>query len=218
MLPGSPYPLANGALWTIPFEFRCYLLVALGGVSGILRRRGVWLGAAAAALLCMGAPALTDAIPWSGHLTPFLGTPTQDARMVSAFLVGSCFYLFREAVVFRGVYVLLAASALIAAGMFAPGYFEMVLIVAGGYLMFHAAQSRAASRIQLKGLPDISYGVYLYGWPVESLLIYRYHASPWATFAAAALITIPLGWLSWHFVERPMLQFKGRKSAALPAA
>ena len=33
---GSHYDLVNGSLWTIPYEFVCYLLVMVMGLTGIL--------------------------------------------------------------------------------------------------------------------------------------------------------------------------------------
>ena len=42
VFPGQPFPMVNRSMWTIPFELRCYLLVAVVGVLGLLRRPFVW--------------------------------------------------------------------------------------------------------------------------------------------------------------------------------
>ncbi len=39
VFPGSAYPVVDGAMWTIAYEFRCYLLVLAMGLAGALRRR-----------------------------------------------------------------------------------------------------------------------------------------------------------------------------------
>jgi peptidoglycan/LPS O-acetylase OafA/YrhL len=66
--------------------------------------------------------------------------------------------------------------------------------------------------------PDISYGIYLYGWPVESLWIWFHRGSPWIAFAASTVICFGLGWLSWHFIERPALTLKRNATAPLTVA
>ena len=48
VLPGvfesNPYPRGvNGSLWTIPLEVRCYVVMALAGLLGLMRYRGVWM-------------------------------------------------------------------------------------------------------------------------------------------------------------------------------
>ena len=50
---------------------------------------------------------------------------------------------------------------------------------------------------------DISYGVYLYGWPISTFIIWRFHVStPWIL----AVLTLPIAFVfgagSWFLVER----------------
>lgn len=218
VLPGAYYSLSNGALWTINYEFRCYLLIAAAGILGLFRWPAIWLGLTAILLIGMSMPGMTDQIPWSIHLTAALGTPTQNFRMIAAYFVGVCFYLFEKRIAFRPQYAVFAGLLFVLVDVFATRFLETALVLAGAYLMFYVGQSATGKTLHFRRLPDISYGIYVYGWPVEALWIWFHHGSPWVTFIAALAITIPLGWLSWHFVERPMLSFKKRSSSALPAA
>jgi peptidoglycan/LPS O-acetylase OafA/YrhL len=218
VLPGIHYSLSNGALWTINYEFRCYLLVAALGMLGLFRRPAIWMSLTVILLAGMSMPGLIDQIPWSVHLNPALGSPTQNFRLVATYFVGVCFYLFEKRIAFRPRYAVTVGLLFILVDVFATRFLETALVLAGAYLMFYAGQSATGRKLHFKWLPDISYGIYVYGWPVEALWIWFHHGSPWVTFIAALAITIPLGWLSWHFVERPMLALKKRSTSALPAA
>jgi len=56
---------------------------------------------------------------------------------------------------------------------------------------------------------DYSYGVYIYGWPVQETLVQWFPGlTPVELFFAAAAGTLPLAALSWHLVEQPALQLK----------
>lgn len=55
-------------------------------------------------------------------------------------------------------------------------------------------------------MPDFSYGIYLYGWPVQKLLIwYLPLISPWLLFLLSAGISSGCGLLSWYIIEKPCL-------------
>ncbi len=214
VLPGAAYPLVNGALWTIGYEFRCYLLVAIFGVLGLVNRRFAWLGAT----LFFAALAMLPIAPSShfAHLVgAVLGEPDKIFRLAAAFFVGGCFLLFRELIPFRVPLAILAAVGLLG-GIFSPYTASAALVLCGGYLLFYFAQLPARAALLPRRFPDISYGLYLYGWPVEALWIWHFHGSPWVAFLGSAILCAGLGWLSWHFVERPMLRLKRRSTSALP--
>jgi peptidoglycan/LPS O-acetylase OafA/YrhL len=218
VFPGAHQNRLNQPAWTIPYEFRCYLLVAIWGVCGLFRRRAFWAAATALLLFLVLFPALTGPRDSWHTLYYFTGQPPQIARLCAAFFIGGSFNLFRERIAFRPWMAAIAAAGVIGVGAFAPLHFEPAILLFGGYLLFYFGQSPAVRIHWLERFPDISYGVYLYGGPVEGLWIwYTRSTSPWTAFLASVLICYVLGWLSWHLVERPMLKLKRHATAALPS-
>lgn len=209
----------NGSLWTITYEFRCYLLVAICGSVGMIQRRRGWLLLTIGLLTVLLIPGLAY------HLTlgpspfkVFIGDPAQDLRLTAAFCIGGSFFLFREMIPFRPLLLLVTLLVIPCSIALHPQDLEPYLLVPGAYLIFYASNIPLRWLDWMKGFPDVSYGIYLYGWPVESLWIAYHRGSPWITFFVSTPVCFGLGWMSWHFVERPMLALKHKSSAALPGA
>lgn len=208
---GLPYPALNGSAWTISYEFRCYILAALFGMAGLYRRPGIYVALAATVLLASlgltwpGAPTLKT----SGWFEAMFGDPLQDLRLLSAFMVGTCFWLYRSAPL-EGRWAALATPLLIGL-MFTP-FAETALILLGGYILFWVAfKARWRPLLTINAKDDISYGIYLYAWPIGALLIWCWRTIPVSllallTFAGAAAF----GALSWFLVEKPALKWKPR--------
>lgn len=211
VFPGKPDALAqvNGSLWTIQYEFRCYLMVALFGLCGLLHRRIFWLIGTVIAVAAMISP-LRDICNWSLSLYPLIGDPTQIFRLTAVYFVGGCFFLYRDKIKFRPLFAILALAVVLCVRIVNPAHIEFAIVLFGGYLMFYFGQLSLPSLGWMKNVPDISYGIYVYGWPVISLWIWFRHGSPWVTFVVATVISFVLGWLSWHFVESPALSLKQR--------
>jgi peptidoglycan/LPS O-acetylase OafA/YrhL len=92
----SYWPVVNGPIWTIQYEFVCYILIALLGLAGILRRRAFLLILFASALVfhllqigsgSMSEPAGITLYNWKEF--PIGGAPDVYPRFLSYFLVGS---------------------------------------------------------------------------------------------------------------------------------
>jgi peptidoglycan/LPS O-acetylase OafA/YrhL len=212
VFPTLHYQVVNGSMWTIAYEFRCYVLVALAGVCGILRRRALWL-LAAIVLLALLKP--VDVGGTARHELLF-GTLSADVRLTGIFVFGGCFYLFRDRIPLRPLAAVAAFSGVLATIAVNPVHFELPMVLCGAYLLFFFAGATHGVQLLHGQFPDISYGMYLYGWPVQSLLLIVRPASPWFTLAGSVFVCVVLGWLSWHLVERPMLRLKRRATAALP--
>jgi len=58
---------------------------------------------------------------------------------------------------------------------------------------------------------DISYGMYLYAWPVGALIVwYLPNTSLPVAVSATLAVASGFGWVSWHLVERPMIHGPAR--------
>jgi peptidoglycan/LPS O-acetylase OafA/YrhL len=60
-------------------------------------------------------------------------------------------------------------------------------------------------KLRIARLPDVSYGTYLYGWPVQKTLVVLGVGSPWALFVLALPIALGLGFASCILIERPAM-------------
>jgi peptidoglycan/LPS O-acetylase OafA/YrhL len=210
--PGMSHRLVNGSLWTIPYEFHCYLLVALFGAVALRRRRAAWLATTAVLLILTSSVYLKTHLEWT-RAKFVLGDPASVYRMGAAFFFGGCFYLFRDRIRLRASYAVVAVVLTAVVSQWRPEEFEVVLIVCGGYAMFQWASTPRRGLAWMAHCPDISYGIYLYGWPVECLWIWWHGGSPWVTFFVSTIVCFGLGWLSWHWVEHPALKLKRHPTA-----
>jgi peptidoglycan/LPS O-acetylase OafA/YrhL len=210
---GTPYPVLNGSMWTIAYEFRCYLLVLVAGLVGLLGRPKLL------AFLVIGALTLSAIHPniWGwfpGRLLPYFGAPSSSIRFAGIFACGALFYLYRDYIQYNWLMAMLATVGLIAL-MFATRLADAAVATLGGYILFwFAFKVNSPALAAIGRSADISYGVYLYAWPVQKLLIWwNPKISPWIVFFETTAFVSLLALGSWYLVERPFL---GLKPGAVP--
>jgi len=207
ILPGLPYPSTNVPMWTIAYEFRCYVLVLVLGVLGVLgaaRWRWGILGFAAL-LLGLNASGITAeaSVPFSVAL----GQVGSTVRLFGVFAVGMCFYLFRDRLTYSHPGAAIAAILLVIC-LFNRFSAEAAFAIFGGYLIFWFTFKFPALWLSsLADRNDISYGMYLYAWPVGTSLIWLFGMrDPIVVGALTFLITPAFATLSWVLIERPAQQ------------
>jgi peptidoglycan/LPS O-acetylase OafA/YrhL len=62
---------------------------------------------------------------------------------------------------------------------------------------------------RLTGKTDLSYGIYIYGWPVQQTLVTLFPEMGGAGLIALSFVIVPLfAFASWHLVEWPALRLK----------
>ena len=213
---GVPSPgVWDGSLWTLLWEVLCYLAVAVFGVSGLLRRR--WFIPALLAL----------ALAWSALLPPWgvfadlveaqrsidqsaaaLLVQTVAARFSVMFFAGALIYRYRKVIPAQWSLVWLSLAIVLASSLL-PNY-RLVGAIPLAYAIIVSGSLVHNKYLTLR--TDLSYGVYIYAWPMQQLLIICGLAflGPFVFAIIAAAATLPLAALSWYLVEKPSLAYRSR--------
>jgi len=203
---GLHYPSVNASMWTISYEFRCYVLTALLGLANASRllRAGVIAGVVAAFALLWPVRARFG----PGRLSAGRCAPSLWHRGV--FLGGATFHAVRHRLQYSVARVAVSAG-LLAAAMSWGVLPHVAVAILGGYLLFGFAFAPLPALLSFRRAPDISYGIYLYGWPVQALILWQLRSiSPLWLLTVSIAVAVVCAWISWHLVERPSLEL-GRR-------
>jgi peptidoglycan/LPS O-acetylase OafA/YrhL len=89
------------------------------------------------------------------------------------------------------------------------GHFIMLFPLAGAYLAIWFARRYDRWLDYARYCGDLSYGVYIYGWPAEQLIMWLSggRAVWWQVFFGSVTLALPMAWLSWHGVEKWALRW-----------
>lgn len=205
----------NGSIWTLFYEFLCYLILLVLGMIRVLRSRVL---------------TLTAALGLWGLIALITFTPSLDAhfnfgrhyvlltlmKFSAIFLVGAALFVCRNAVpdsaVLAGAcfFVFIAtnwlpsqgripAYSFTAADLFAPLIAYPML-----WLGIHLPLQRVGSK------NDYSYGIYIYSYPASQLIAFwGLQRFGFAAYIAGVLVltgTLAAG--SWWLIERNALRLK----------
>jgi peptidoglycan/LPS O-acetylase OafA/YrhL len=211
-LPGvfvhNVYPVAvNGSLWTLPVEAGCYVMVAVLGLLGIVRRSGLLLAGAVVCLL-----AVTPLSPLSQSVggTVAGGHVPVVLQLLGTFLLGALCYALRARL--RLSWPAVAALAVLWVLTWNSGWAMATTVLLFGYGTLVLAFRTPAGLRRFAAPGDVSYGVYVYAFPVQQSVsaIWGPGLRPGVMFAIAAPVTYLLALASWRVIERPALRLKRR--------
>ena len=192
-----PLPvLVNGSLWTLWYEFLCYLAILALGVAQLLRP---------AVLLTLLAFALVGY-----RLVPPLAEYALYFKFFAFFAGGALAYLLRRRLTLTtgsavGSLVLLAITMRV-------GGFNVAFAIAGSYLTLFVAFAPWLPATRFAKHGDFSYGLYLYAFPIQQIvsMLFLPNVSWWKNLLVAYPFALACAAASWHLVERPALSLKGR--------
>ena len=86
------------------------------------------------------------------------------------------------------------------------------------YAVIYLSTRRGLVLRRITALGDPSYGIYIYAYPIQQLFAHlRLARNEWVLFAEATVVSVVVGYLSWHLVEKRALEF-ARRRLRRPAA
>lgn len=204
---GVPYPhVWNGSIWTLWWEFLCYLGVLALGLARVLRWRVTIVIAFALTLVVFVATAYGPVHQY------YLDN---GARFGLMFLAGSMVYTFRDRLPASWSLVGVA-GVIVLASAWLPDY-RLVAALPIAYLVIVSGALVTDARLRLPN--DISYGTYIYAFPVQQLLASAgLHKLGVPLFAIVSVVlTLPFAAASWLAIERPALKLKSAGKTMPPA-
>ena len=203
--PANPFPHdVNGSLWTLPIELRLYVAVLAAGVLGLLARRLAWLATFAALV------ALFAMRPGWFPLAP---NDSVVRELALLFGLGSLAWVWRAALPVSAA----GAVAAVALVVWNPGGWPRGALFAPllAYTVLVAAYHPRLQWHAFNRVGDYSYGLYVYSFPVQQMLMHRYAAlEPMGLLALSLPLTLGVAACSWHLLERPALALKSHFDSA----
>jgi len=196
---GNPYPHAvNGSLWTLPIELKFYVGCLAAGVCGLFRRAWRYNAAFIAGIALFA---------WHPDWFPVHPELAVVRHLAFGFALGAFAWVNRDRLPLSPWLAALALVVLFANPFgLGRGMYFLVLVA---YVLLAFALHPALRIAAFNRLGDYSYGLYVYAFPVQQMLIYRSNdISPTVLFWTAFPLTLALAVASWHLVEKPMLELK----------
>ena len=209
------YGAVNGSFWSLFPEVLCYLTVPLlARLQPRARQAALLVGGFAAGIASIYLFHGTHA-PVIQFYGLYLNYGLQE---VPFFFVGAWL-----SIVDRGRDGFYRAD--VALGLFAAGYgvstiygwqampLEWVVLP---YLVIGFGRMSLPVLDRTSTIGDLSYGTYLYAFPVQQLLLQLFPRLPFSILFCV-IVTLPIAWLSWHLVERRALLLRPRLGGVVTA-
>lgn len=216
---GNGHPTTfNAPLWSLRYEVLCYIGVGVLAAVGILRRArfvvplllaAVW---GALILHSVEGPSLARPVAFAGLAgpVPLLGLFSIHEMVILAFLflAGTTLQVYKHRIPIHGGLAIVAAGVLVYSLWF--GGFLAFGMAAYAYLLLYIAVALPKSLAVIGRRWDYSYGIYIYGYPVQLVLaVVGLQRFGLAVYTAAALIlTMAFAVASWHLVEERAMKLK----------
>lgn len=196
--------LINGSLWTLPLEVMCYLLV--GVIMIISNKKEPYI------IVMVSLIILSYYFYYNKTTANIFSVPVELIFPRSlAFFIGSVMAMYEKSwnnmkiksfiVIFMSIYMFGASD-------------NIINLKISGYILFSVLTIVACTTINdklISGRFDYSYGIYIYAFPIQQLVINKTKLGFYSGMLVSAIIVIILSAISWHLVESRFLRKKTKE-------
>lgn len=204
----NPLPLVvNGSLWSLFPEFLCYIAIPLASLLSLLNKQKKTLFVLFLAYLIFnGIEGARYGYFENSSTLSFFRILFEFQRYSAYFFAGSLFFIFAAKKVFSSILFYAFLIAVLISIVFQVYNFIGPILLP--YVIIGLAIKLPFPNFSKIG--DYSYGLYIYAFPVQQTvyLLNPNIKSPMFFFFISIIFTLPLAFLSWHFIELPVLRLK----------
>lgn len=211
-LPGvfvdNPFPFAvNGSLWTIRYELLCYFMIGLFYLVRQKQHLIKWI----LIIAFVGFYLMHLAAHY--HFITITNIKIQSLnRLALYFIAGSLLAIYRfDKRCNPRVFLFGSLAIIILTTYFNVSSITEYLVFPFLILSLAFVPLSLISNIGKWG--DFSYGIYIYGFPIQQTLIYYFGLNYLELTVACIPLTFVMGIASWHLIEKPALKYKNHRLA-----
>lgn len=190
----------NRSLWSLMHEFIAYLVCGAAlGIAWVRRNLALSAG-----LVVMTLPI----IGWNiGEFHGEAHMINDSLRLLTFFAAGVLAHALRDRIPTSHTAAALSAVVVLAAGFTSEMVLHTFTAIPLTYLLLHVG---ATWRTSIAAKEDVSFGLYIYGYPVQQVLgmVGLAFAPVWVFAIISLALTYPLALASWRMVEKPAMRLR----------
>lgn len=190
----------NAQLWTVPVELYCYLILTASSIFGVLKiQSGLFVGALCIVVILTLGPQF--------GLTPLPSLVPDAIFLTVSFLFGVSLYVMRCRIAYSRLLFSISLCMYIVLCM-NRNFIYLSALPLTYVIIFVGLQN--PPKISLLRGADYSYGVYLYGYPLQQSVSYLFpsHRVWYVNALSGVALALVLAFLSWTFVESKVIRHR----------
>lgn len=192
---GGPTNAVNGSLWSIPFEVYAYIVLVAVFLLDAINSKPL--------MVVFFLVIVIDPIVGNKLLFTWLPQNPEVNLLAPCFAFGSLFAVFKDSI---KINFKCLAGACVVFYLFRASLYNFYLFYAAFFYFIVFVSSRAWM-LKFKPRFDVSYGMYLWGWPVQQIMAQNFQ--PLGVLfnqISSVIIAALLGYVSWRCIEFPFIK------------
>lgn len=185
--------MLNGSLWTLSFEFAAYIFVSIA----FFRKKNVSMSALIVIIISI----TTQLSVLNGIKIPHTGDLNRLSLLTTTFFVGSLLYCLRK--YWESTHskiILIILSTLCALFISEKNEYDLTFYIA--VPLFIIPLCTLFKDKIINGKFDISYGMYIYAYPVQQIVVNELNLGFAASLILSLIFIMILAAMSWVFIEK----------------
>lgn len=189
---------ANPPLWTLAYEFSLYVIIGVAmGIGGTWKTPMIMLCVCLFTLIVT--PGYAENIVFYGVQALML------AKLGVCFFIGSLLKLTINSWNNTKTKTIIVISSALLVVMFKNT--PDINIIGRMAIAFISIMIGVSFSINsFKGIPDISYGVYIWSWPIQAIVVINLSLPFYASLSVALALSVLIATISSVYIERPFLK------------
>jgi peptidoglycan/LPS O-acetylase OafA/YrhL len=203
----NPYKSAiNGSLWTLPYEFTLYILLSFLIIFRSKEKVVKGLLLISFLLLLIVEICFFNQLKQYRHLSHFL-------ELSIYFNAGALIAATNFEKINRKNTLLILFSILVIISIYFNFFIHFKYIALPIIIIFWGLSPISFICNIKDKIGDLSYGIYIYGFPVQQTLMYYFKLNYMDLMIYSLVITYIFAYFSWHLIEKQALKLKKTKFA-----